>query len=1320
MELSRETAAHQTIRRKKKKLWTCDVCKIRKFEDFDEACQHEEECRQAQQQQAQQEQDQQEGTVNERQLRVRSSADTTKPEFGCENQGSNDIDEEVSRKKRRTSKESMSDNSVPISAADKSQGMDNDGIQVVEVNDSIPNDKSDEDCDHVLNFVTDTSDKPSSRGRKKRKSSDQSIEREEDDIVEIIPSKSKENREKTNMSVALSQCESHPTTSKTDCTNKTTTKKATTGNWLSAATAANRRTTTRARRGASANTRGLDSDDVVIIEKPSNKKKSTKQSTKKTKAGPKTGNKEMLPTKGLFDGMSSQEVLAQQRIAEFQAKRLVQQQQEKDRRIKREKAREAPKEPAQANAVVAFLGGKSSRASIGKKTTSGFQAKLQAKQREEKARDERRLEQQSAAAQQKGHDDEKHQKPKKVKNDNKYAAPRFPNPTHVVQPDNPNNPEACKLSAVPWQPCYRNARTIPLDTAQNASKPINLLLPEERQTSFPCESQLTDSRISPLLAKILSHAKICHTVESSESNQLLPDKHRISADDLENPARGIGDSLCHAGVELFNFVEGWKKERHRANQRTEERQRRLAARNKSTKSKRNKRKTKDTEEELWGSENESSSLVSLFVLTGPVSSGKTSLVHAIGVKSECQVLEINTSDKRGGAALKQMLEEATVSHSSLDLLKQKQRKSLFAEQLVDSDESDSDVEEGANLAIVLIDEVDLLFENNGDNAFWPALQDLAKKAKCPIVLTANTLPAYDLRNFAYQHVRVEKPDLNDCVVRMRHILIEEGIDIGAAGDEALPTLAEFLNLDMRRFCFELESLKACDKRTLQKASLPTLYEKGDNPACPLQESPSLPFIHSVWPQTIDPTQSNALVVRGEGLLSLVDRSSEKDNYGYKVSGFLGDQICAEAKVLNEGVAVLACGTIHQKKTEEKAPFLDNEIESIFQLPVALRSCSKRGLISITDEALSVESYGDGTTYLSMRQSPRISIDSSRDTKSEEINKRRQEDASIMFRKQIEDLISSGEQIKDLVEMDTLAESSCDMDECERMTMIASDVALLKNENDLGGIPFLSGSFQGFGFDLTGESPQHANGKPPSESKLFELGWKDNFSFYGSGDAFVTGPLTRYELNQLKIAALEGRFKNKSVPTRDRKDQEDEEEWIPQHAFEEDCFIPNCVSAHSRTLPSSFTTSIMDASRPFEFSQTRRLEQWTRLLNEVFLFVDVKRFELFGRSQCRHSIETISTRDQFDARIVLDYIPMLRQMASFQAAAERFASQSGARDDTNSGERSTRSKQSLAGNPCNHFSLQMDYFQGHGRGRMNVKTLIDGLAEWNLASNSLQT
>ena len=75
---------------------------------------------------------------------------------------------------------------------------------------------------------------------------------------------------------------------------------------------------------------------------------------------------------------------------------------------------------------------------------------------------------------------------------------------------------------------------------------------------------------------------------------------------------------------------------------------------------------------IWSdSDEEDAGLCSVFLLTGPTGCGKTNLVRAAAESQSCVVLEINTSEERGGAALRRAIQECTQCHSSVAVLKKR-------------------------------------------------------------------------------------------------------------------------------------------------------------------------------------------------------------------------------------------------------------------------------------------------------------------------------------------------------------------------------------------------------------------------------------------------------------------------------------------------------------------------------------------------------------------------------------------------------------------------------------------------------------------------
>lgn len=119
-------------------------------------------------------------------------------------------------------------------------------------------------------------------------------------------------------------------------------------------------------------------------------------------------------------------------------------------------------------------------------------------------------------------------------------------------------------------------------------------------------------------------------------------------------------------------------------------------------------------------QNNNNSLSNLVLITGISSSGKTNLVHEVAKSLNLNVIEVNTSQVRSGAGLKKLISEAVHSRRV--------------------DMGNSNLNLSSTFSLILIDEVDLVFDEE-DTCFHASLSKLALSSKCPIVLTAERMPA---------------------------------------------------------------------------------------------------------------------------------------------------------------------------------------------------------------------------------------------------------------------------------------------------------------------------------------------------------------------------------------------------------------------------------------------------------------------------------------------------------------------------------------------------------------------------------------------------
>ncbi|CAH1425734.1 unnamed protein product [Lactuca virosa] len=157
------------------------------------------------------------------------------------------------------------------------------------------------------------------------------------------------------------------------------------------------------------------------------------------------------------------------------------------------------------------------------------------------------------------------------------------------------------------------------------------------------------------------------------------------------------------------------------------------------------------------STDEETSLKNVLLVTGPVGSGKSAAIYACAKEQGFQVIEVNTSDWRNGALVKQKFGEAVESHwlkcsapnhENPDNKNQLKSSDDVIELIPLSDDEDSkdfkpiDKENKISSSqngiktLILFEDIDAtLYEDRG---FISTIQQLAETAKRPMILTSNS------------------------------------------------------------------------------------------------------------------------------------------------------------------------------------------------------------------------------------------------------------------------------------------------------------------------------------------------------------------------------------------------------------------------------------------------------------------------------------------------------------------------------------------------------------------------------------------------------
>jgi hypothetical protein len=655
------------------------------------------------------------------------------------------------------------------------------------------------------------------------------------------------------------------------------------------------------------------------------------------------------------------------------------------------------------------------------------------------------------------------------------GAIRFPNPNHVI-PELHKEEENMKsrTEGVPvWLTEARVATMRQVWLQRTHDDNVNISLDDNDDVKL-----LPDSSPSVWAHPVLEKDQRLHQLFASASLEIkkappLPDTLRMQVlpDDL------CGTSIQSAYETILEWVKEWKAVRQRCLDHMEAKQEERRRQHNQQPKKRLRKQYKDHDDDLWddSDDEQDTGLPSLCLLTGPVGCGKTDLVHALAKHCDCHLLELSTADKRGAAALKKAIGEATQSLGAKHLL---QKKSMFAsaktnEPLLDSDDDDGD--KGTSLTAILIDEVDILYEQNGDNGFWPALLDLSKRAKCPIFLTANTFPA-PLASVQIMYVPMALPSATECADRLQQW-------IGSLSPQAVPSLVEAASLcgcDLRKLAYELQSFAYAPKAVLPAAVAAA-------PPVPVElqgVAPAIPVVHIVTPRSIVSHQYSLVTIMGSNFLRLAAANDDDDD-GYPVKVSVGDQQCPHARILDDSTILAVCSPVDDCRNPSYAP---------------IRVCGVRGLGIVSDSAGMVvtSELADGTRWAF----PPTPVNVERHSRDEdyEFNDDNNHPNNKKTRAPI-DWEQSAKLLKDgmdawrtrhvdvsAADVSTNSEgSSTGLEEMERLCsqfQVASDTALL----EVVGIPSLSGPVRGFGFDLTDAFPRCTN--ETSKRYVHKLG---NFS-----------------------------------------------------------------------------------------------------------------------------------------------------------------------------------------------------------------------------------
>jgi DNA polymerase III delta prime subunit len=747
---------------------------------------------------------------------------------------------------------------------------------------------------------------------------------------------------------------------------------------------------------------------------------------------------------------------------------------------------------AAAQNIPLFFQGLSQAELMAEQAAVEFRAKRLLQQKKQRERAEKRQKQQKDQAQSKASNAAPSVFKKIVE---RTRAPRFPNPSHVIPAETITSTESPAKSSdlQPWwrRDASAGTTTTDIDTAEPP------LLP-------PAESAYAKQ---PPLVDYLKLALDSIVI----APKTKPKATRLWADVYFNERLLQGfvpEHLKDVSEQMIAFVQSWMAERRNAHDRAAEKQRKLTQQQQNQhrlKKKSSSHASKKCVDDDWfesDAEEDDDGLKNLCHLTGPSGLGKSALVHAVARICGCRVIELNTSDKRGAAAIRKTLEEATQSHSSMELLRDRQGQELSAATLQDSDDEGAGEKHSA-VSLILIDEVDNI--DASDCGFWMALNDLTKRAKCPIFLTSNEQPE-ESRVLAWRSLilPVFRPQPVDCVPFMREVLEEEGFILRSNDtrtvQKALSIVAELCNLDMRRIINEFQ-LFASNQMTKEPVPVVDSDKSLANDCGPSSSTVVLPQVYQVRPAAVRFDQYDLLTIKGSGFMDLAS-PPVLEGGGYCVHAYVGNHICPAARIMDDETVLAVSPIVHLPIGYSRfGRFHGDEYQSISicGVPMLGHNSTTLGSVAVMElpngesvlqnnvpvhlqyhfsdvQRGSTEGDSESEAEAEFDESPKATRLSTTRTSSIKHSSCNDETATAgILREGIKawkgHTVDKQQVLIDGSKLDNLRLSAV-------ATELRSDAAMLE-ELSSSGLPYLSGACRGFGFDLTDAYPAstNANTKP---------------------------------------------------------------------------------------------------------------------------------------------------------------------------------------------------------------------------------------------------
>ena len=457
-----------------------------------------------------------------------------------------------------------------------------------------------------------------------------------------------------------------------------------------------------------------------------------------------------------------------------------------------------------------------------------------------------------------------------------------------------------------------------------------------------------------------------------------------------------------------------------------------------------------------------------------------------------------------------------------------------------------------------------MFESNGDVGFWQSLANLAKKAKCPIILTAASLPPQIEKssNIQYEHSMLVRPTPFECVSKITQIKRAEEMQWNSEHrDEIKPVLAaisKYCGCDLRKIMNEMQLFALGKSRSSRRSSI--LHK-------PPVISGSIvnfkyPQVCSVSPRTVP-----------SGSYSLVTIKGKHFTEDGEVEVIVGNQV-APSILVGEDTILAIIPPCQIPKNVNALGHIKHTLyeESLCTRYASIKVSIKRsnGLVLASNMATAICRTEDGS--IPLQTSVEYSFPHEGDFDDENDNGKLitigETEALVMLQEAEEEyvikasdsILSSNSTVVSCSDMSIQGDTSLDqMVKLSRSLESMSDMIFLSDAGGNLALPSMSGALRDFGTGLNDEVSS-------------VCGWEDPSLCRGASNAYMTIPTSRRDrwlLSQECHLSMEYKFhsdSNNGTTTTEEEDNDDDG-MFSFKSTEEETYLPFASFTQSFILPS---------------------------------------------------------------------------------------------------------------------------------------------------------